>query len=203
MSAYPLMLEGTAIDAVVVGGGSVAIRKVRALLDSGARVHVVAPSIDDELEMLAQGDELLRVTRASYEPRQLAGATLVVAATSDAALNASIAREARERGVLVNVVDAPELGTCTTAATFRKGDIVIAVSTGRVPNAAARIRDAITADIDERYSSAVHALSLLRRGLLADGRRDRWREASKALIGDDFCERVEAGGLTERIGEWR
>jgi precorrin-2 dehydrogenase len=203
MSAYPLMLEGVAIDAVVVGGGAVATRKVKGLLDSGARVHVLAPSIDDELEMLAQGDELLRVTHEPYDVRHLAGATLVVAATDDAALNASIARDARQRGVLVNVADAPELGTCMTPAAFRKGDIVVAVSAGRVPTAAVRIRDAITAGIDERYSTAVRELAALRRRLLADGQREQWREASHALIGDDFCEQIEAGGLTERIGEWR
>ena len=203
MSAYPLMLEGVAIDALIVGGGSVATRKVKGLLDSGARVHVVAPSIDQELEVRAEGHELLRLTHEPYDVRHLAGATLVVAATDDAALNVSIARDARQRGVLVNVADAPELGTCTTPAAFRKGDIVVAVSTGRVPSAAARIRDALTAGIDERYSAAVRELAALRRQLLADGRRERWQEAAHALIGDDFCEQVEAGDLLARIGEWR
>jgi precorrin-2 dehydrogenase/sirohydrochlorin ferrochelatase len=175
----------------------------KALLDAGARVHVVAPSIDAELEMLAQGDELLRVTNEPYDVRHVVGATLIIAATSDPVVNASIARDARQRGVLVNVADAPELGTCTTPATFREGDIVVAVSTGRVPNAAARIRDAITAGIDERYSAAVRELAGLRRRLLDDGQREHWREASRALIGDDFCEQIEADNLIARIGEWR
>ena len=203
MSAYPVMLEGTAISALVVGGGTVATRKVRGLLDAGARVHVVAPTIAEELERLAQGDELLRVTRGTYDAAQLAGTTLVVAATSDAAINQTIARDARAHGAIVNVADAPELGTFTTPAVFRRGEIVVAVSTGRVPNAAVKIRDAITEPLDERYTSAVRALTTLRRAMLSNGERERWTQAARALIADDFCEQVESGRFDERIGEWR
>jgi siroheme synthase-like protein len=203
MSAYPLMIEGASIMALVVGGGAVATRKVKALLDAGARVHIVAPSIDPELGMLSQGDELLRVTTESYDARHLAAATLVIAATDDVALNASIARDARQLGKLVNVADAPELGNCVTPAVYRNGDIVVSVGTGRVPNAAARIRDAITARLDDRYPDVVRGLAGLRRDLLDGGQRDRWHDAARALIGEDFCEQVESGSLQLRIGEWR
>ncbi len=203
MSAYPLVLEGSSISALVVGGGAVATRKVKALLDSGARVHVVAPNIDEELDRLAQGDELATITREPYDARHLGAATFVIAATNDAVLNATIARDARALHKLVNVVDAPELGNCVTPAVYRSGEIVVAVSTGRVPNAAARIRDAITAPLDDRYAEAVRDLAALRRALLASGKRAEWSDAARSLIGDDFCAQVEAGALRDRIGEWR
>ena len=66
MSAYPIMLDGARIYALVVGGGAVATRKVRALLDSGAHVHVVAPDVSADIEAWHAADaEAVRVTRGS------------------------------------------------------------------------------------------------------------------------------------------
>jgi siroheme synthase-like protein len=203
MSTYPLMLEGSAISALVVGGGAVATRKVKSLLGAGAHVRVVALTMSDELERLATEEELLNVVRELFDARHLEGTTLVVAATDDATLNASIAHEARAQHKLVNVVDAPELGTCVTPAVYRNGDIVVAVSTGRVPNAATRIRDDITSRLDDRHANAVRELAALRRDLLANGKRDRWHDAARALIDDDFCAQIESGALETRLGEWR
>lgn len=203
MSAYPLMLDGSSLAAVVVGGGSVATRKVRALRDAGARVHVVAPTVASELELLAQGDELLRVTREYYAPSHLDGASLAIAATSDSSVNATVARDARERGLLVNVVDAPEAGNCVTPAVYRSGDIVVAVSTGRVPGAAARIRDRIAHMLDQRYADAVRTLASMRRSLLDEGKRDAWNDAARTLVGDDFCATVESGDFESKVAQWR
>ena len=203
MSAYPLVLEGSRLIALVVGGGRVALRKTTALLESGARVHVVAPRIDSGIEALQAQSGSLRITREPYDPGQLGDALLVIAATSDPRLNAQIAEDARIRGRLVNVVDAPELGNCFTPAVHRAGDVVVAVSAGGVPNAAARIRDAIGERLDARYSEAVGELATLRRALLDEGRRDRWRDAADSLLAPDFCEQVESGRLVARIAEWR
>ncbi|HEV8449388.1 MAG TPA: bifunctional precorrin-2 dehydrogenase/sirohydrochlorin ferrochelatase [Gemmatimonadaceae bacterium] len=203
MSAYPLTLEGTSISALVVGAGRVATRKALALLDAGARVRVVALAGTTELEHTAADDDRLTVTRAPYSPTQIGDATLVVAATDDPALNASIARDAREKGRLVNVVDAPDVGNCTTPAVLRSGSLVVSVTAGGVPAAAKRIRDALATKLDGRYASAVAHLAALRRTMIDDGRRERWSEASAALVGDDFCESVESGRFDERVARWR
>lgn len=203
MSAYPLVLDGSSLSALVVGGGRVAVRKVTALLESGARVRVVAPRIDAALEAMRAHSTALRITREPYAAAQLDEALLVIAATDDAQLNAQIAHDARARGKLVNVVDAPELGNCITPAVHRAGDIVVAVSAGGVPNAATRIRDAIGRMLDGRYSDAVRDLAALRRALLDQGRRDRWRDAASELLASDFCEQVESGRFAERIAAWR
>lgn len=203
MSAYPLIVDGSTLSALVVGGGRVAVRKVATLLESGARVHVIAPRIDAALETMRGRSAALRITREPYAADRLDEALLVVAATDDAQLNAQIARDARACGKLVNVVDAPELGNFITPAVHRAGEIVVAVSAGGVPNAAARIRDSIGRMLDGRYSDAVRDLAALRRALLDEGRRDRWRDAASELLASDFCEQVESGRFAERIAEWR
>jgi precorrin-2 dehydrogenase / sirohydrochlorin ferrochelatase len=195
------MIEGERLTALVVGGGAVGTRKVIGLLDAGADVRVVAPSITAELEAAASSHESLQIIRAAYDRGQLGGAMLVIAATNDAALNARIASDAR--GLLVNVVTAPELGNCSTPAIHRAGQLVVAVSAGGVPRAAARIRDRIAAELDDRYAAAIDSLAALRRALLDNGHRERWTEASTALIDDDFCEQVESGHVVDRAAEWR
>ena len=203
MSGYPLVLDGAAISAVVVGGGAVATRKAIALVDAGAVVRVLAPTIATELEERASTCDRLTLTRARYAPDQIAGATLVVAATNDDAVNARIAADARACGLLVNVVSEPQLGTCITPAVHRAGDIVVAVSAGGVPRAAARLRDAIARWLDARFAASVSDLTLLRRDLLARGQRDRWRTAAATLLDEHFVEQVQRDAFAERIAEWR
>jgi len=203
MSSYPLMLDGDALDAVVIGGGAVGTRKALALLDAGASVRVVAPAVSDALQSTATANGRLTIRRGHYAATDLGSAMLVVAATDDAALNASIAADARAAGRLVNVASAPELGNCATPAVHRSGDIVVAVTTGGVPRAAIRIRNAIARVFDGRYALALHELSALRSGHLERGDRRGWSDASAALIGADFCAEVESGAFDERLAEWR
>jgi precorrin-2 dehydrogenase / sirohydrochlorin ferrochelatase len=201
MSSYPLMIEGTELSAVVIGGGSVATRKALALLRAGARVHVVAPAVSDAIEDAATRNERLHITRATYSVDRLGDALLVIAATDDPAINAEIARDAQGR--LINVVTAPDLGNCITPAMHRAGDVVVAVSAGGVPTAAARIRDSIGKTVDARYAIAVSTLASLRRSLIDAGQQERWSEAVSALIGQDFCDAVESTDFNARIAEWR
>jgi precorrin-2 dehydrogenase / sirohydrochlorin ferrochelatase len=183
------MLDGSSLSALVVGGGRVAARKVRALLDAGARVHVVAPEISAEIREWATTNPNLALSHVVYSSEQLSGALLIVAASA--------------AGKLVNDVSNPDLGNCSTPAVHRAGDVVVAVSTGSVPPAAARIRDAIAIMIDARYDGVIKELSLLRRSLLDAGRRERWHEAAAAIVGRDFCDDVAAGRLERRLAEWR
>jgi precorrin-2 dehydrogenase / sirohydrochlorin ferrochelatase len=203
VSVYPVMLDGSSLSALIVGGGLVAARKARALVDAGARVHVVAPRVAPDIEALAAGSALVTITRERYASYQLGAAMLVITATDDAALNAEIAREARDLGRLVNVVDAPELGNCVTPAVHRAGDLVVAVTAGGLPSAAVRVRDSIARTFDDRYAQAVRELGALRRSMIDGDTRERWQQAADALLGADFCESVESGDLRARLGEWR
>jgi precorrin-2 dehydrogenase / sirohydrochlorin ferrochelatase len=199
----PLLLDGDWISALVVGGGPVALRKANGLLDGGASVRVLARELHPHLAELAARSPRLTLERGDYSASAIADATLVVAATNDAHVNSTIAADARARGRLVMVADAPAEGNCVTPAIHRVGSLVIAIGTGGVPGAASRIRDEIAEQFDDRYAAAIADLTQLRGRLLTASGRARWRVAADALIGEDFCDSVEEGNFAERIASWR
>jgi len=201
VSDFPIALHGERISAVVFGGGAVGTRKALALADAGASVVVVSPTVTTEIE---EAERLRRITvvRESYKREQLERATLVIAATDSREVNAQIAVDANARGKLVNITDYPDEGNFHTMAVHRSGDITIAVSSGGVPGAAARIRDAIAERFDARYEQAVSVLRGLRSDSIKRG-DDTWRTASNNLLGEDFCESVENGSFKEKMDSWR
>lgn len=203
MSGYPIVLNGEAITALVVGGGRVAERKARALLAAGARVRVVAPVVSDALRELARSTPHCEIVERRYEGDDIAGARLVFAATDQREVNAAVARDAREAGILVNVADDGSLGDFVTPAVHESGGLLIAVTTGGIPGAAARVRDAISGRFDGRYADVLARLAELRSSLLQSGDRDEWKRAAAALLDDDFCARVESGALGEELTAWR
>jgi precorrin-2 dehydrogenase/sirohydrochlorin ferrochelatase len=151
-----LDLEGRPV--LVVGGGSVALEKVRGLLECGARVTVVAPEARPEL--LALPVEWLR---RGYHSSDLRGRFLVVAATSSTPLNRRVFADAEARSLLCNVVDVPELCSVILPAVHREGPIAVAVSTGGAsPALAQRIRDDVAAMVDPRHAELADELRALR-----------------------------------------
>lgn len=199
----PLMLEGSAVDALVVGGGPVATRKTLTLAEGGATVRVRAPQISDALARRSAVDERILIERGIYDAQAIGDALLVVAATSDRTLNGRIAEDARRARRLVLVADDPRAGNCVMPAVHRAGELVVAVSSGGVPRASTRIRDAIARRFDARYADAVRDLVRLRKRLLSSERPEAWHAAAGALLAQDFCESVENGEFTARLGKWR
>ena len=209
MSAFPLMIDGSRLRALVVGGGPVGERKATALIASGARVRVIAPTVTAGLvdaerrHPVQSGQPGLTILRREYARGDIADAMIVVAATGSPAINAQVAADAEELSRLVNVVDGSSRGNCATAATHRSGDLLIAVSTGRAPGVAARIRDDLATRFDGRYDAAIQAITALRSQLLADGRGPEWRRAAEELLDGNFCADVESGAFASRVGAWR
>jgi precorrin-2 dehydrogenase len=151
-----LDLEGRAC--VVIGGGNVGLEKAKGLLDCRATVTVVAPQIGPELQQLP-----VRWRRKRYGAVDLDGHFLVVAATSNNALNRRIFRDAEERSLLCNVVDTPELCSFILPAVYRRDPIAIAVSTGGAsPALAKRLRDELGARIEEQHVALAERLRELR-----------------------------------------
>jgi precorrin-2 dehydrogenase/sirohydrochlorin ferrochelatase len=202
VSGLPILVEGSAVRALIVGGGVVASRKAAVLLDAGAQVRVVAPSISESMRTIVAADRVELVVRR-YETGDIGDAQLVVAATDDRAVNSAVAEDARRAGRLVNVADLPADGSFATMATHRSGGLVFGVSAGGVPGAASRIRDAVAARFDSRYSRAVADLAALRRSLLDRGEGHRWRTHAAELLDERFCEHVEQGTVAERLASWR
>lgn len=201
--ALPLVVDGSQISALVVGGGVVATRKVLSLRDGGARVRVRAPQVSDELIQRSAGDERLLIERRPYDVGAIGDAMLVVAATDDRALNVRIAADARRAHRFVLVAGEPTAGNFAMPAVHRSGDLVVAVTSGGVPRASARVRDALAKRLDNRYAAALRAVARLRQRLLADNDRAAWHAAADALLAEDFCESVENGAFSERLAAWQ
>lgn len=189
MDFLPLFhkLQGRAV--LVVGGGEVALRKARLLSDAGGRLRVVAPEIRGDLRELAGAEG---VFLRGYEPADLQGVALVIAATDDEPLNARISHEAQALGIPVNVVDAPALCSVIFPAIVDRSPLVVAVTSGGdAPVLARLIRAKIETWIPATY------------GQLA-GLAKQFRERVKQLFPDVqqrrvFWEDVFQGQIAESV----
>jgi uroporphyrin-III C-methyltransferase / precorrin-2 dehydrogenase / sirohydrochlorin ferrochelatase len=135
---YPLMLEMAGRRAVVVGGGRVALRRVRGLLEAGAHVVVVAPSVRPELAALP-----VTVLPRRYRHGDLAAAWLAHAATGDPEVNARVAAEAEENRIWCVTADDARASGAWTPAVTRHGEVTVAVTAGGDPIRSQRLRAAI------------------------------------------------------------
>jgi precorrin-2 dehydrogenase/sirohydrochlorin ferrochelatase len=159
MKYFPINLSIADRKVVVVGGGQVARRKVKALKDCGARVTVVSPVF---CAGLRRTKGIRRVKRC-YRKSDLQGTCLVVSATDSQEVNRRVWKDATAAGILVNVVDQPDLCTFVLPATVSRGDLLITVSTaGGSPALARRIREKIEKEIDPAFADHLSLLQEIR-----------------------------------------
>jgi uroporphyrin-III C-methyltransferase / precorrin-2 dehydrogenase / sirohydrochlorin ferrochelatase len=162
---FPVFLKLDGRKVVVVGGGPVASAKLAALVQTGARLTVVAPEVTPDITSTPGVVVVLR----EFVPRDLDGAWFVVAAASTD-VNREVAAAAEERGVFVNAVDDPDHGSAYTGGVFRRGGVTIAVSTeGRAPALAGLLREGLEAVVPQEIDTWVLAAQALRRQQRADG----------------------------------
>ena len=131
---YPLFLDLTGRRVLVVGGGAVAARRMRALRDAGARVVVVAPTVLDDVD----ADE---VHRRGFEPGDVDGSWLVLACTDEADVNTSVAAAAADRGIWCVRADRAQDSAAWVPASGAVDDVQVAVSAGGDPTRARSLRD--------------------------------------------------------------
>jgi siroheme synthase-like protein len=155
MLAVPFYIACLRLDGrrcLVVGGGEVALEKVEGLLTCGAAVTLVAPAAHDALAELA-GEGSIAWERRSYEPGDLEGSFLVIAATDDTEVNIEVHADAEARAMLVNVVDVPPLCNFILPAIVRSGPLAIAISTaGASPALAKRMKREIAEQFGDDYA---------------------------------------------------
>jgi siroheme synthase-like protein len=172
-AAYPLLLDVSERLIVIIGGGAVAARKAAGVIAAGAKkIRVVAP------KLTAKMPGGVEHVAASYDASHLNGAGLVFAATNKPDINATIVRDARAVGVLVNRADSDEIdhGDFTVPAVLRQGNLTIAVSAGGAPALAAKVRDCINATLEERWLRLGDVMQTLRPKIIekiADAARRR------------------------------
>jgi precorrin-2 dehydrogenase / sirohydrochlorin ferrochelatase len=194
--AYPLMLDVSDRLIVIVGGGAVAVRKVKGLLDAGAtRVRVVSPTF--HAEMPAGIERVL----ASYEAGKLNDAQLVFAATDAPDVNERIVRDAQARGIWVNRSDEAEQGDFATPAKLVDGEVTVTVSAGSAALAAA-IRDDLAAKLDPRHVKLAHAMKTLRRAVRMSEADPQKRAAIfRGLVTDEALAVLNERGV-DGVRDW-
>ncbi len=166
---YPIMLDIRGRSTIVIGGDRIAAEKAAALFASGALVRVLSPTFCDELLLQAEQKHVMLWQKA-YQPGDLAGALLVIAATNDQELIDAVCAETKERGQLVNIVDVPKYCSFIVPSILRRDQLTIAVSTeGASPGLAKRIRQSLEKLFPPAYGAYLRLASVARAHLRKQG----------------------------------
>lgn len=186
MSYYPINLRIAGRLCLVIGGGPVALRKVKGLLEAEARVRVISPLVEPELRRMSELRAIEWLER-EYVEGDLRGAFLAFAVTDNSSVQAMILKEAERSTVLLNSADDPQRSDFHVPAHFRRGKMLITVSTGGgSPALAKRIREQLEGSIAPEYEAVVELLSLVREQVVI-------RNADSAAHGELFRRLLHAG----------
>ncbi|MGV2940152.1 bifunctional precorrin-2 dehydrogenase/sirohydrochlorin ferrochelatase [Mesobacillus sp. LC4] len=203
---YSMNLRISGRNAVVIGGGKVAHRKVLGLLDAGAKVKVVSPELTRELMGLAAEGEISWQAE-KYTKKDLEGALLVIAATNDTETNLAVKKDASSHQ-LVSLADNPEHSDFQVPSVMKRGKLMIAVSTsGASPVLAKKICGQLEQTFDEKYESYLEFLAASRKEIKAavkdeTVKRKLLREIAKeSFLASDQREERFARLLIEAISE--
>jgi len=166
MKYYPVHLDINNRNCLVVGGGRVGTRKVKTLLDCGARVTVVSPEVSPQLrDLAASGDIILK--ERSYQSEDLSNMFLVIGATDDEKLNKQLSSDADRLNTLCNIADRPEVCNFILPSIVHRDDLVITVSTsGQSPAMAKKLRKALENQFGKEYGILLRLMGAIRKKLL-------------------------------------
>ncbi len=180
MGYYPIFVELAGRACVVIGGGEVAQRKAEGLLQAGAQVRVVSPTLTPTLEALKAEGRVEHVAR-EYREGDLKGCELCLVATDDPSVNERVAREGKHRRVWVNASDDPKNCDFILPSVVRKGEVVVAASTGGAsPALARRLREELETYLSEETPALAKLLREVRRELRERGipvEAEAWQRA--------------------------
>ena len=196
-SLFPMFLKLAGKHCLVVGAGKVGEPKIGSLIDTGARIHVVAIEASDTVREWASAGKIQLDLRA-FSEEDLDGKFLAVVATASNTLNELIYREAERRGVLCNVVDVPDYCDFFYPAVVRRGDLQIAISTaGKSPSLAQRLRQQLERQFGPGYADWLEQLGETRRLILASALdKERKLELLHSLASREAFEAVLAESQT-------
>jgi siroheme synthase-like protein len=177
---YPIFLNIQGKRCVVIGGGKVALRKVKMLLDCGANVSVISLKPHPDIAKLSK-ERAIHLIQRNYEAQDLKGAVIAIACTDVKEVNRKVADEAKKAGILVNVADDSEPSDFIIPAFFRRGNLTLTVSTsGKSPALARKIRTKLEKSFGEEYASLLSLIGEVRstlkeKGYIVDA--EAWQEA--------------------------
>jgi precorrin-2 dehydrogenase/sirohydrochlorin ferrochelatase len=159
MRYYPVNLDLQGRSVVVVGAGSVGFRKLKGLLEAGAKLKVIDPDPPFPVKRLAARKKISWIKRA-YRTGDLGKAFVAVAATDDREVNRKIQAEAEKKKILLNIVDKPEFCTFTLPARLNRGEFMVTVSTGgSAPGFAKKVRERLEKVFGPEYGKLVASMA--------------------------------------------
>ncbi|CEH27757.1 hypothetical protein AM501_17270 [Aneurinibacillus migulanus] len=186
--SYPAMLQLKGRRCLVVGGGRVAERKTTTLLNTGAFITVVSPTLTERLHTFVQTGRI-EWREKTFEPEDVQEAFLVFAATDNSEVNVCV-REALTPYQLINIADRPDASTFTVPAQLRRGRLLMTVATeGASPGLARKLVSELGEAYDETYEVYVDFLAEARRIVLEQVESPHQRRRLfKQLLDDDFLD---------------
>ncbi|MEQ9288445.1 MAG: bifunctional precorrin-2 dehydrogenase/sirohydrochlorin ferrochelatase [Cyclobacteriaceae bacterium] len=168
---FPVFLKLETLQLLIVGGGNIGLEKLEAVLVNSPETHIkiVAREFIGEVRRLASGHPNVSLVEKEFDPADLDGMELVILATNDNALNAEIKKLTRERKLLCNVADKPDLCDFYLGSIVQKGDLKIAISTnGKSPTVAKRIKEFLNEEIPETIQEVLDNMGAIRDRLKGD-----------------------------------
>lgn len=180
MAYFPVFMDIAGQDILIVGGGTVALRKIEKLLLYEPQITLVAPSVDPMIRAHSE----VYIFEREFEEEMLEKKKLVIAATDDRTLNARIAALCREKGIPVNAVDQREDCTFLFPALVKRGELSIGISTGGAsPTASRWVKEQIDNLLPSEFDQILSYLDELRpqiKAMVAD-EKTRARVYAKLL----------------------
>ena len=166
MLYFPLFFRMTGKKVLVVGGGRVAERKVKQLLEYGAVITLVSPEAADYLANLAD-DKIIEWNQRKYIKGESGDYSLVIATTDNRDVNQEIYTDAKGKNIPLNVVDQPDLCTVIFPATIRRGDMTVAISSdGKAPFLTKSVKELIDEQLPEKLARKAELAAIYREWLL-------------------------------------
>jgi precorrin-2 dehydrogenase len=198
MKFYPAYLDLRGRPCLVIGGGAVAERKALSLIEAGAEVTIVSPSLTPKLKELSVSGKITH-RQKNFDEQDLAHEALVVAATGSPDVNVFAARACKKRHILVNVAAPPEESTFIVPSLVERGELLIAVSTaGASPALAKRIRQELERQYGTEYELFLEKLSAIRASVqeTVPDEQER-RRIFRAIVDSDAMALIRQGKTHE------
>jgi uncharacterized protein len=201
---FPVFIKLNTIQTVLIGAGPIGLEKLSALLNNSpeAKVTVIGLEILPELAELVSRYESVKVVQKAFEPSDLDGADLIVAATNNTTLNDEIRLLANERNLLANFADKPDLCNFYLGSVVKKGDLKIAISTnGKSPTIAKRLKEVLTDSLPNELNDTLQQMEALRNTLNGDfaSKVKKLNEVTSLLIEDKGAEKPVAEVMPDPV----
>ena len=198
MKYFPIFLTGDNINALIIGGGEVAARKIELLIKSTHQIQIVSATLSGSVQHLIKEHQLTWHPH-NYKPHMMDGINLVIAATDSEDINAQVQQEAKNINILVNVVDQPELCSYITPSIIDRSPMIVAISSsGSAPILVRMLREQIEKMMPQKYGLLAEFSFKFRDHVKArikglKNRRYFWEQTLRGDIGDNLM----SGKVTE------